>query len=99
MLITGSNLTFILKNVAIYPENCFNLQHILVLIKYTEMSNIKNLKLIYLLKNQHLQKWGPTHNNKNGLGGPKNGWLVQITAPESYSEMVSAVFGSVQRLM
>ena len=54
MLITRSDLTFILKNVAIYPKKYFNLQHILVLIKYTQISNIKNLKLIYLLKNQHL---------------------------------------------
>ena len=31
-----------------------NLQHILVLIKYTQILNIKSLKLIYLLRNQHL---------------------------------------------
>ena len=54
MLITSSNLTFTLKNIVIYQTNCFNLQHILVLNKYAQISNIKNLKLIYLLKNQYL---------------------------------------------
>ena len=55
MLITRSNFTFILKNIGIYQINLsINLQHILVLNKYTQISNIKNLKLIHLLKNQHL---------------------------------------------
>ena len=34
--------------------NCFNLQHIQLLSKYAQITNIKILKLIYLLQNQHL---------------------------------------------
>ena len=54
MLITKSSLTFIFKEKGIYQIKLFNLQHILVLNKYAQISNIKNLKLIDLLKNQHL---------------------------------------------
>ena len=50
MLITSSNFTVIFKNIGIIELNYFNLQHILILKKYPQISNIKNLKLIYLLK-------------------------------------------------
>ena len=58
MLITRSNLTFILKNIGIYQIRFFlNFQHILVLNTYTQISNIKNLKLIHL-KKIHIYKNG-----------------------------------------
>ena len=46
------------------------------------MSNINTFKIILIWKkNQHLWKMGPTHNNKNGPGGPKKGGSVKITTP------------------
>ena len=44
--------------------NCFNLQYILVLIKYTEISNFNTSKLIYLLKIQYLKKGSPSQQLK-----------------------------------
>ena len=56
--------------------NCFNPQYILVFIKYTEISNVSNFKLNYLLKNQYLKNGVPLTTIKIVQGGPKNGGSV-----------------------
>ena len=56
--------------------DCFNLQYILVLIKYTEISNVSTFKLIYLLKKSIFQKGVPLTTIKIVQEGPKNGGSV-----------------------
>ena len=73
MLITMVNLPFVHKIIGTHQMKLLYSSNILVLLKYTQISNIRTLKLIYFKNPQHLLKRVPLTTIKAVHGALKRG--------------------------